>query len=93
MRSEYRKLGLELVSLEDNRSVNPKQPKYEKDIPNKQFPENWSRTQENKGHGKTKKDTGKWCEFHKSPWHNNNECHSKQPLVVQVKDKETNTDS
>jgi hypothetical protein len=24
-----------------------------------------------------KKDIGKWCEYHKIPWHNNEECHSK----------------
>jgi hypothetical protein len=33
----------------------------------------------------TKKDTGKWCEFHKIPSHNINECHSKQSLVVEMK--------
>jgi hypothetical protein len=61
--------------------------------PNKQFPENQSKTQEKKGHGKTKKDTGKWCEFHKIPWHNTDECHSKQSLVAEIKDKEPNPDS
>jgi hypothetical protein len=38
-------------------------------------------------------DTGKWCEFQKLPWHNTNECHSKQPLVAEVKDKQSNSDS
>ena len=33
--------------------------------------------QTKKENGKTKKDTGKWCNFHKSPWHNINECHTK----------------
>jgi hypothetical protein len=59
------------------RSTNPQQPKYDKDGPNKQSPENQSNTQEKKGHRKTKKDTGKWCEFHKIPWHNIDECRSK----------------
>jgi hypothetical protein len=29
------------------------------------------------GHQKTKKDTGKWCDFHKIPWHNTVDFHSK----------------
>jgi hypothetical protein len=58
-------------------SANPQQPKYDKDDPNKQSPKNQSKTQEKKGHGKTKKDTEKWCDFHKIPWHNTDECRSK----------------
>ena len=45
-------------------SANPKQPKYDKDDPNKQSPKNQCKPQENNGHGKTKKDTEKWCDFH-----------------------------
>jgi hypothetical protein len=74
-------------------SANLQQPKYDKDGPNKQSPENQSKTQEKKGHGKTKKDTGKWCDFHKIPWHNTDECRSKQSLVAEIKDKEPNPDS
>ena len=75
------------------RSTNPQQPKYDKENPNKQSPENQSKPQEKKGHGKTKKDTKKWWDFHKNPWHNTDECLSKKSLVVEIKDKESNIDS
>jgi hypothetical protein len=39
-------------------SANPQQPKYEKDDPNKQPPENQSKPQEKKGHGKDEE--GHW---------------------------------
>jgi hypothetical protein len=66
---------------------------YYKDNHNKQSPENQSKTQEKKGHEKTKKDTEKWCDFHKIPWHNTDECHSKWSLVAEIKYKEPNPDS
>lgn len=34
---------------------------------------------------KTKKDTGKWCEFHKSPTQNTSECQAKQSLMSELK--------
>ena len=50
-----------------------------------------------KGNGKTKKDTGKWCDFQKSPWHNTNECRTKKSLVAEMKalelDLYSNSDS
>jgi hypothetical protein len=70
-------------------SGNLQQPKYDKDNLNRHSPSIQSKPQENKGHGKTKKDTRKWCDFHKSPWHNTDECRSKQSLVTEIKDKET----
>jgi hypothetical protein len=48
-------------------SANPQQPKYDKDNPNKQSPENQSKTQEKKGHGKTKKDTRKMVRVPQNP--------------------------
>jgi hypothetical protein len=74
-------------------SANPQQPKYEKYDPNKHIPKNESKLQENKGHEKTKRDTGKWCDFHKIPWQNTDECFSKQSLVAEIKYKEPNPDS
>jgi hypothetical protein len=32
-----------------------------------------------------KKDTGKWCDFHKIPWHNTADFYSKKSLVAEVK--------
>jgi hypothetical protein len=40
-----------------------------------------------------KKDTRKWCDFHKIPWHNTDECRSKQSLVVELKEKESSPNS
>jgi hypothetical protein len=61
-------------------SANPQQPKYGKCNPNprnSQPQDNQSKLQEKKINGETKKDTGKWWDFHKIPWHNTDECHSK----------------
>jgi hypothetical protein len=59
-------------------SANPQQPKYDKDVPNKQPPKKFSKPQENKGKGKTKNNTGKYCDFDKIPSHKNDEFCSKQ---------------
>jgi hypothetical protein len=40
-----------------------------------------------------KKDMGKWCEYHKIPWHNTEECRSKQSLMAELKAFELETDS
>jgi hypothetical protein len=36
-----------------------------------------------------KKDTRKWCEFHKSSTQNTSECRAKQSLVTELKDFES----
>jgi hypothetical protein len=48
-------------------SANMQQPKYDKDGSNKQPLENQSKPREKKGHGKSKKHSEKWCDFHKIP--------------------------
>jgi hypothetical protein len=73
--------------------ANLQQPKHGKDEANQQPLDNQSKTQKKKGKGKMKNGTRKWYDFHKIPWHNNDECRSKQSLVVGVKDKDLNLDS
>jgi hypothetical protein len=46
-----------------------------------------------KGNGKMKKDTSNWRDFHKIPWHNTDECHTKKSLVVEMKSSELDLDS
>ena len=42
---------------------------------------------------KTKKDMGKWCEFHKRSTHNTSECRAEQLLVVELKISESDVSS
>ena len=46
-----------------------------------------------KGEGKTEKDIGKWCDFHKIPWHNTDECCTKQSLVAKMKSSKLDLNS
>jgi hypothetical protein len=51
--------------------------------------DNQSKPQQKKGNEKMKKDTGKWCEYHKIPWHNTEQCRSKKSLMVEMKASES----
>jgi hypothetical protein len=74
-------------------STNLQQPKHGKYVPNQQPLDNQSKTHDKKGKGKMKNETRKWCDFHKIPWHNIDECCSKHSLVLEVKDTEPNPNS
>ena len=50
-----------------------------------QYQDNQSKLQANKDTIKTKKYIEKWCDFHKSPWHNIADYRSKKSLVAKVK--------
>lgn len=58
-----------------------------------QPPENSSKSETKKGNGKMKKDTTKWCYFHKSPYHSTDEWRTKQSLVAKMKVLELDLDS
>jgi hypothetical protein len=80
--------------------VNPSQKNPRKGGPNPQkkkgqrkygqYQDKQSKPQAKKGTRKTKKDTRKWCDFYKSPWHNTTDCCSKQSLVAEFKASESN---
>ena len=83
-------------------SVNTSQQKEGKGNPNMQTkgprkdnqpPENSCKSHIKKSNGKTKKDTSKWCDLHKIPWHNTDECRAKQSLVAEMKSSGLDSDS
>ena len=47
--------------------------------------DNPSKLEEKNNMTKSKKDTGKWCEFHKGPTYNTIECRTRQFLMAELK--------
>lgn len=77
---------------QDFGSTNPKQWKGVPKLQNqgqsqgRETQDSPSKLQDNKNTMKSKKDRGKWCEFHKIPNQNTNECRDKQFLVAKLND-------
>jgi hypothetical protein len=83
-KSNKRELGLVNVSQQNKVKGSPNlQKKVQSE--DREPHDNQSKPHAKKGKGKTNKYTRKWCNFHKIPLHNINECHSKKSLVVEFK--------
>ena len=54
--------------------------------------DNPSKSQNKKGNGKIKKDIRKWCDFHKIPWSNIDECRKMKSLAAELKASELDMD-
>ena len=79
----------------DFKSANPKQGKGAPKPQNKgqsqgmASQDNLPKLQERKNNTKSKKEMGKWCDFHKRSNHNTSECQTKKSLMAKMKASES----
>jgi hypothetical protein len=89
-----RKSGSSSIPIHNNRSMvrvalNPREKRQRKDDHSQH---NYSKPPTKKSNEKLNKDTKKWCMFQTIPWHNADECRSKNSLLSKKKSSRSDVD-